>query len=106
MAADTKEPVDDEKPVSKDTDAITTDSDRKETVDSSSILEKGQIYFFFRPRVAIEDPKGLEDIARTHLVLRPLPASAKIGDGTIQEDCRLIALPKKVLPKGSDDRFM
>ena len=74
----------------------------------SSILEKGIVYFFFRPRVNISDPQSTSDIARSYLVLRPLPHGAALSDGTIPEgnNSRLIALPKKVLPVSGKDRFL
>ncbi|KAI9836529.1 MAG: hypothetical protein M1838_005006 [Thelocarpon superellum] len=75
---------------------------------STNVLEKGLIYFFFRGRVGIEEPHGVADIARSYIVLRPLPRSAKIGDGPIEDHGRnrLLALPKKVLPQSHGDRFM
>lgn len=74
----------------------------------SSILEKGIIYFFFRGRVNIDEPQGVEDIARSYLVLRPLPIGAKLGEGPLEDakNARLLALPKKVLPKSKRDRFL
>lgn len=65
----------------------------------SSILEKGIVYFFFRPRVNITDPQSTNDIARSYLVLRPLPHGAALSEGTIPEgnNSRLIALPKSTL---------
>ncbi|CZR57664.1 uncharacterized protein PAC_07553 [Phialocephala subalpina] len=74
----------------------------------SSILEKGIIYFFFRGRVGIEDPQGIEDVARSYIVLRPLPLGAKIGDGPLEDsgNARLLALPKKMFPKSKQDRFL
>ena len=72
------------------------------------MLEKGIIYFFFRGRVDVEKPQGAQDIARSYLVLRPLPLGAKLGEGPLEDvgNCRLLALPKKVLPVSQDDRFM
>ncbi|KAF7512722.1 hypothetical protein GJ744_000289 [Endocarpon pusillum] len=74
----------------------------------ASILEKGIIYFFFRGRVGIDDPSSVDDIARSYMVLRPLPHGAKLGEGEIGDagNCRLLALPKKVLPVSGKDRFM
>lgn len=74
----------------------------------ASILEKGIIYFFFRGRVGIDDPSSVGDIARSYMVLRPLPHGAKLGEGDIGDagNCRLLALPKKVLPTSGRDRFM
>lgn len=74
----------------------------------SSILEKGIIYFFMRGRVGVDDPSGVEDVARSHIMLRPLEKDAKLGEGPIGDagNTRLLALPKKVLPVSGRDRFM
>ncbi|TVY39659.1 hypothetical protein LOCC1_G006444 [Lachnellula occidentalis] len=74
----------------------------------SSILEKGIIYFFFRPRVNTTNPQGIEDVARSYIVLRPLPLGAKLGSGPLEDsgNARLLALPKKMLPKSKRDRFL
>lgn len=74
----------------------------------SSILEKGVIYFFFRSRVNVENPQGVEDVARSYIVLRPLPIGSKLGEGPLQDDgnARLLALPKKILPVTHKDRFL
>jgi len=74
----------------------------------SSILEKGVIYFFFRPRANVDEPHDVNDIARTYLLMRPIPPGAKLGDGSIvdQGTCRLLVLPKKVLPLSGKDRFL
>lgn len=37
----------------------------------TEILEEGDIFFFYRPRVEEEDPSGREDVQRFGLVLRP-----------------------------------
>jgi hypothetical protein len=74
----------------------------------SSILEKGIVYFFFRARVNVSDPQDVNDIARSYMILRPLPKGAKLGEGPIGDEgnCRLLAIPKKVLPLSGKDRFM
>ncbi|KAG5288694.1 hypothetical protein I7I50_02041 [Histoplasma capsulatum G186AR] len=74
----------------------------------SNVLEKGIIYFFFRSKVGVEEPEGIADVARSFIVLRPLPRDVKLGQCTIgdHQNCRLLVLPKKVLPKSSRDRFM
>jgi hypothetical protein len=86
--------------------AIKGGAREKET--PSSILEKGIIYFFFRARVNVEEPHDTGDIARSYMILRPIPHGAKIGDGPIGDSgyCRLLALPKKVLPLSGKDRFI
>lgn len=87
--------------------AVKESSQREEST-PSSILEKGIIYFFFRGRVNIDEPSDVNEIARSYMVLRPLPHGAKLGDGVIGDDGnnRLLALPKKVLPTSHRDRFM
>ncbi|KAL8851104.1 MAG: hypothetical protein Q9221_004000 [Calogaya cf. arnoldii] len=88
-------------------DAVETTSKREEST-PSSILEKGVIYFFFRGRVGINEPSHVNDIARSYIILRPLPHGAKLGDGPIGDagHNRMLALPKKVLPVSPKDRFM
>lgn len=73
----------------------------------SSILEKGILYFVYRGRVNVDDPKQVEDIARSYIVMRPLPHGAKLSDGPIGDDnnCRLIAVPKKTLPLNGNDKW-
>lgn len=93
--------------VSKNENAV-EDSSKREEATPSSILEKGIIYFFFRGRVGVNEPSDVSDIARSYIVLRPLPHGAKIGDGPIGDagNNRMLALPKKVLPISPKDRFM
>ena len=93
--------------VSATDNAVETSSQREDAT-PSSILEKGIIYFFFRGRVGVDEPTKVADIARSYIVLRPLPHGAKLGEGPIGDEKknRLLALPKKVLPKSPKDRFM
>ena len=92
---------------SSDGDAVEISQKREESM-PSSILEKGIIYFFFRGRVGINNPSDVNEIARSYMVLRPLPHGAKLSDGPIGDagNNRLLALPKKVLPISAKDKFM
>lgn len=74
----------------------------------SNILEKGIIYFFFRPRVGVEEAHGVEDVARSFVVLRSMPRDAKLGAGPIGDagKNRLLAIPKKTLPTSGRDRWI
>ncbi|KGO48371.1 hypothetical protein PEX1_062300 [Penicillium expansum] len=85
-------------------------SEERENVVSSNILEKGFIYFFFRPRVNIEDPQSMGDVARSFFVLRPtvLGATFDEGQGPVDKDasCRLMMLPKKKFPTSPKERDM
>ncbi|TLD18303.1 hypothetical protein E2P81_ATG12098 [Venturia nashicola] len=87
---------------------IAVKSAEREKQVASNIIEKGIIYFFTRGRVGIEEPENVQDLQRTFFVMRPLPTGAKLGDAAVPdtEQNRLVALPKKVFPKGGNDRFM
>ncbi|KAJ5816475.1 hypothetical protein N7447_008708 [Penicillium robsamsonii] len=85
-------------------------SEERENVVSSTILEKGFIYFFFRPRVNVEDPQSIGDVARSFFVLRPTVLGAEFnqGQGAVDKDasCRLMMLPKKKFPTSPKERDM
>ena len=58
--------------------------------------------------MSTDEPSNPNEIARSYIVLRPIPHGSKLGNGPIGDGGhnRLIALPKKVLPKSPKDRFM
>ncbi len=93
--------------IANNNESVIEDEQREAEI-PSSILEKGVIYFFFRARVGVEDPQGIEDVARSYIVLRPLPLGAKLREGPLEDsgNARLLALPKKMLPKSHNDRFL
>ncbi|RHZ57963.1 hypothetical protein CDV55_104721 [Aspergillus turcosus] len=103
----TKEP--EEKPA-EGVEAGIRKSQEREDIVPSNILEKGIIYFFFRPRVNVEDPHGVKDVARSFFVLRPTPLGAVLdaNQGTVDNDarCRLMILPKKKFPTSGREREM
>ncbi|KAI5459727.1 hypothetical protein BGZ63DRAFT_455298 [Mariannaea sp. PMI_226] len=80
----------------------------EETDVPSNALEKGIVYFFIRGRVNIDEPEKVEDIARSYMLIRPIPKDARLGEGPIADagTTRLVALPKKVFPTSPKDRFM
>ena len=90
---------------------ITHDPARADAV-PSTVLEKGLFYFFARPRVNVADPSSVAELARSYLVLRPLPHDAAPdtsgGAAATASDprFRVLAVPKKVLPASPSDRFM
>nr|OQO32105.1 hypothetical protein B0A51_00948 [Rachicladosporium sp. CCFEE 5018] len=87
-------------------DAIEDDKSR-EKAQPSNITEKGIIYFFTRGRVGTDNPDSVQDLQRSFFVLRPLPAGGKLTDGAVEvKNARVFALPKKVWPKSSADKFM
>ncbi|KAJ5124295.1 uncharacterized protein N7515_008120 [Penicillium bovifimosum] len=95
---------------SKEIEAGLRKSEERENVVSSNILEKGFIYFFFRPRVNIEDPQSIGEVARSFFVLRPTPLGAEFDEnqGSVDKDasCRLMMLPKKKFPTSAKERDM
>lgn len=73
----------------------------------SNFLERGIIYFFFRSRVGIDQPRSVDDIRCSYIILRPLEQDTRIGRGTRHAgNSRLLILPKKILPTSGRDRFM
>lgn len=85
-------------------------SEERENMVSSNILEKGIIYFFYRPRVNVDDPHSFGDVARSFFVLRPTPLGAELdlGQGPVDKDasCRLMIIPKKKFPTLKGEREM
>lgn len=88
--------------------AVSVSLAREEKVEKSPIMEKGIMYFFFRPKVAVEHAASLDDVQRSYIVLRPLPLGAKLKDGKVQDEGnnRLIAVPKKKLPVRGYEKFL
>jgi hypothetical protein len=86
----------------------TTAPAKTDTDVPSSILEKGIIYFFIRGRVDVDKPEEVNDIARTFIILRPIPHDAKLREGPLLDvgNTRILVLPKKVLPSSGRERFM
>ncbi|KAI5280518.1 hypothetical protein KEM54_003671 [Ascosphaera aggregata] len=77
-------------------------------VPPSNVLEKGIIYFFFRGRVQIDEPESLDQVARSFIVFRPLPLDSTLAGGALtdEQNCRLVMLPKKILPTSPKQRYM
>ena len=104
------------KPIKKDEkssdgiEAGVRKSQEREDIVPSNILEKGTIYFFYRPRVNVEEPHSMKEIARSFVVLRPTPIGATIDkkQGSLEPgaSCRLIVLPKKKFPTSARERDM
>ena len=68
------------------------------TADASqrAVLERGDIFFLYRPAVGEEDPQSLADVQRFFLVLKP----------EAEEEFRLLVVGRKRLPDvGEHERF-
>jgi hypothetical protein len=83
-------------------------SPEREEIVPTDILEKGIIYFFYRPRVNVEAPHGMKDVSRSFFVMRPTPRGAKLEHGPIGDNsnCRLLLLPKKKFPTSTSEKDM
>lgn len=102
-----EKPAADDKPQSAANGEDAIEPNARDGKVPSSILEKGILYFLYRGRVNVDSPDNVQDIARSYLILRPLPHGAKLSDGPMKDDknCRLIAIPKKKLPLSGKDRW-
>ncbi|KAL4921807.1 esterase-like activity of phytase-domain-containing protein [Aspergillus aurantiobrunneus] len=92
------------------TEAGMKKSEEREEIVPSNILEKGLIYFFYRGRVNVNEPHGIQDVARSFFVLRPSPLGAAIDreQGAVNTGAkyRLMMLPKKKYPRFGKEREM
>lgn len=88
--------------------AVSVSLAREAKVEKSPIMEKGIMYFFFRPKVAVEHAESLDDVQRSYIILRPLPLGAELKDGKVQDEGnnRLIVVPKKKLPVRGYEKFL
>ncbi|KAH7106646.1 hypothetical protein BKA62DRAFT_687760 [Auriculariales sp. MPI-PUGE-AT-0066] len=66
----------------------------------TTVLEKGILYFFARPKVDVGDqPHSVNDIQRSFLVLRPLmDEDEETKVASPDAECRILVLPKKTMP--------
>jgi hypothetical protein len=94
-------------PITNNSKSVLED-DAHAAVIPSSILERGIMYLFFHAYVGFENLQGVEDVARSYIVLRPLPLGTQLHEGPLEDsgDARLLALPKNVLPMSGEDRFL
>eukprot|EP00898_Chlorokybus_atmophyticus_P006545 jgi/Chlat1/6892/Chrsp52S06576 len=44
------------------------------------VLERGHVFFFYKPKVQQENPRSVDDIQRLYIILRPMPVEAKEGE--------------------------
>jgi hypothetical protein len=78
--------------------ASNQDADRMAQVKSTEnpLLERGDIYFLYRPRVETDEARGLEDVERFYILLKPWRSGLY----------RLIIVGRKRLPDpGKHNRF-
>jgi hypothetical protein len=64
---------------------------QQKQVNEAEILEQGDIYFFYRPKKAAEEVKGIEDVRRFFMVTAPEQNNSQLY--------RLFVIGKKSLPE-------
>jgi hypothetical protein len=81
----------------------------KDEASKDKFLEKGHIYFFYRPKVSLEKVSSFDDIARLYLLMKPIhqndshfPTNDK---ASLNPKSRLLMIPKKKLPHKSEKYF-
>jgi len=70
----------------------------KQEASEPEILEKGLLYFFYRPKIDSEEVKGIDDVAKLYLLLSPHALEKDKTDANAAKK-RLIAISKKKLPQ-------
>jgi hypothetical protein len=65
---------------------------------STKVLEYGDIYFFYRPKVRSEEVKGIEDVRRFFMVTAPERQTENNDDDRNNQIYRLFVIGKKSLP--------
>ncbi len=89
-----------------------SDNKTEDDPNKTNVLEKGLVYFVFKPRVNVETVEGDQDVQRLHILLHPLSmdgnsVNKEIADDNVRGKVRLINIPKKHLPQNAErDRFL
>jgi len=89
-AEDLSKPDSDTKPepASEEVKAAEEDLEKQ-----GEVLEHGHIYFFYKPKVEVENPSSIDDVARLHILLKPSSGQS-----------RLIIVGRKYLPDPESHR--
>ncbi|WVQ94735.1 hypothetical protein IAU59_001815 [Kwoniella sp. CBS 9459] len=77
----------------KDKSAASGASNDDDDEPKHGTLESGHIYFLYRPKVETEDPEGIDDVSKFHILL--IPKTGKHASGHYH---RIIEVGKKKLP--------
>lgn len=76
---------------------------KREAIEKFKVLEKGDIFFFYRHKVHGTGAHGIQDVARSFIVLRPTSpwTASEVKHSSFVRGARfrLLVVPKKVLPK-------
>lgn len=55
------------------------DSDSRNNVYQTGTIERGHIYFFYRPKVQVEGPQSIDEVKNLHMLLIPTPPEFASG---------------------------
>ncbi|KAF8510197.1 hypothetical protein BU17DRAFT_98342 [Hysterangium stoloniferum] len=58
-------------------DSVRSVTPREQFQKDYGILERGHIYFFYRPKVAIEEARDIDDVAKLSILLIPRPSKSE-----------------------------
>ena len=53
---------------------------------NSGTIERGHIYFFYRPRVQLEEAHSIDDVKNFHILLVPRPPEFAVSDPDVPGD--------------------
>lgn len=74
------------------------------TKDSVKMLEAGNIYFLYKPKIGEFAPEGLEDIQKFYLILNPTDIHTMAGKSIGENLYRLIVVAEKKLPQADNPK--
>jgi hypothetical protein len=80
--------------MSQQENQINANSNNNNSIMDAQVIEQGDIYFFYRPKKAAEEVKGIEDIRRFFMVTAPEQDNSKKS-----QLYRLFVIGKKSLPE-------
>ncbi|KAK9465988.1 hypothetical protein V1512DRAFT_253911 [Lipomyces arxii] len=71
----------------------------KSSHEPTQMLEEGILYFFFRPKVDVDEASSFNDVQKFYIVMRPLPSTeANSLRDAPTDNFRMMVVPKKMLP--------
>jgi hypothetical protein len=72
----------------------------KDNADNNEqIIESGDIFFFYRPKIETEEVKGIEDVQRFYMIMSQDISSSSSKDNKKDKNYRLFLLGRKKMPE-------
>lgn len=66
------------------------------------VIERGHIYFFYRPRVDLDEVESIDDVQRFHILFIPRPPEFSVGPAPSAEDAKTEESEIILLSNGAD----